>query len=242
MDYQKHYNLLCERAKNRTITDYTERHHIVPKCLGGSNDKENLVFLTPEEHYVAHQLLTKIYPNHRGLVWAAIQMTGHSKTEQRNNKLYGWLRRKYSYLAKQRTGEQNGSFGKYWYHNPETEEVVKCSPEEVPNGFIRGRTISEIMVCSNCGKEFRKEKKSKKKYCSYECRIEALKRTLKENNKAKYKAEYFWDLFKKSNCKSLNEFVRTCEEWPHSLPALTKLFVKYIPDYEKRVGKSKQKS
>lgn len=34
-------------------------HHIIPKPLGGSNDKSNLVLLTPEEHYIAHYYLWK---------------------------------------------------------------------------------------------------------------------------------------------------------------------------------------
>ncbi|XAO17074.1 homing endonuclease [Escherichia phage FL23] len=60
MNYEKIYNSLIDRARNRALTGYKERHHIIPKCLGGSNDASNLVDLTPEEHYVAHQLLVKI--------------------------------------------------------------------------------------------------------------------------------------------------------------------------------------
>lgn len=93
MDYVKHYSLLIERAKGRTLEGYSERHHITPKCLGGSNLKENIVKLTPEEHYVAHQLLVKIYPNHKGLIWSLMQMTGGNKRQPRRNKVYGWTRR-----------------------------------------------------------------------------------------------------------------------------------------------------
>lgn len=46
MDYQKHYNNLIDRARNRLLENYTENHHIIPKCMNGSND---LVSLTPEE-------------------------------------------------------------------------------------------------------------------------------------------------------------------------------------------------
>lgn len=89
MDYLKHYNLLVEKAENRVTEDYSEKHHIIPKCIGGSNDKSNVVELTPEEHYVAHQLLVKIYPGNHSLVFAA-----HMMTAGRNcNKTYGWLRR-----------------------------------------------------------------------------------------------------------------------------------------------------
>lgn len=36
-----------------------EKHHIVPKSIGGSDDKSNLVLLTFKEHFVCHHLLTK---------------------------------------------------------------------------------------------------------------------------------------------------------------------------------------
>lgn len=92
MNYTKHYNLLIERAKIRILNDYTERHHIIPKCMGGNNAKENIARLTPEEHFVAHQLLVKIYPNNAKLVFAVLMMT--RKSHNRSNKIYGWIRRK----------------------------------------------------------------------------------------------------------------------------------------------------
>jgi hypothetical protein len=98
MDYEKHYNLLIERAKGRTLEGYSERHHIIPKCMGGSNSKDNLVRLTAEEHYVAHQLLVKMYPNNHKLIWAATAMSYGNKKQKRrnNNKSYAWLRKRFS--------------------------------------------------------------------------------------------------------------------------------------------------
>ena len=63
MNYEKHYNLLIERAKTRVIKGYTEKHHIIPKCMGGTDDASNISILTPEEHYIAHLLLVKMYPS-----------------------------------------------------------------------------------------------------------------------------------------------------------------------------------
>lgn len=98
MNYERHYNNLINRAKNRLLEGYTEKHHIVPRCMGGSDWIDNIVSLTPEEHYVAHQLLIKIYPDNKKLVYAA-----HMMTVGRNNKLHGWLRRKLSKLQKGNT-------------------------------------------------------------------------------------------------------------------------------------------
>ncbi|MGZ7204812.1 HNH endonuclease signature motif containing protein, partial [Streptococcus pyogenes] len=60
MDYQRHYNSLMDRAKYRNLNCYKELHHIIPRCMGGSDDKDNLVYLTAAEHFVAHQLLLKM--------------------------------------------------------------------------------------------------------------------------------------------------------------------------------------
>ena len=42
--------------------EYKEQHHIIPKCMGGSDDEENLVDLLLREHVIAHKLLADIYP------------------------------------------------------------------------------------------------------------------------------------------------------------------------------------
>ena len=96
MDYQTHYDNLINRAKNRKLDIYTESHHIIPRCINGTDDKHNLVDLTPEEHFVAHQLLIKIYPNNSSIIFAAVMM---GATRQ-NNKVYGWLKRKMSVIRK----------------------------------------------------------------------------------------------------------------------------------------------
>jgi len=94
MNYLLHYDRLITRSsKTKPLNVYTEGHHIIPKCLGGI-DEDNIVYLTPEEHYVAHQLLVKMNPEHRGLIFAAHMMTVDAHGSRANNKQYGWLRRK----------------------------------------------------------------------------------------------------------------------------------------------------
>lgn len=58
--YTKIYFSLIEKAKQQTIDGYCEKHHIVPKCLGGLDTPENLVKLTARQHFIAHLLLTKM--------------------------------------------------------------------------------------------------------------------------------------------------------------------------------------
>ena len=95
MKYLGHYDRLIQRAQSRSLDGYKEKHHIVPRCMGGSNDPSNLVDLTAEEHFVAHQLLVKIYPNIKGLAFACLKMIGNP-WGKRSNKAYGWLRKKHS--------------------------------------------------------------------------------------------------------------------------------------------------
>jgi len=62
--YSVWYFNIINKAKLRnwtkkTATTYVENHHIIPKSLGGGNDKSNLVFLTAKEHYICHLLLIR---------------------------------------------------------------------------------------------------------------------------------------------------------------------------------------
>lgn len=135
MNYQKIYDSLIQRSKIRTLSGYSELHHIIPKCMGGSDDNHNLARLTPEEHYLAHQLLIRIHPLNTKLIYAAAMMIPNRPT----NKMYGWLKRK---LAKAKSIEQSGSgnsqFGSRWCHNPITKENKKIRGR-LPNGWVFGR-------------------------------------------------------------------------------------------------------
>jgi len=110
MNYIEHYNRLNERTQDRVLDGYTERHHIVPKCMGGGDDPSNISILTAREHYVAHLLLVKIYPHNRKLIFAAHRMTSGKQKERTGNILYAWLREKHaknmSVLYKGKTYEE----------------------------------------------------------------------------------------------------------------------------------------
>jgi hypothetical protein len=60
--YTKWYNNIISNAQTRSLPEntYIEKHHIIPRSLGGSNDHTNLVKLTAREHFVCHLLLTKM--------------------------------------------------------------------------------------------------------------------------------------------------------------------------------------
>lgn len=84
MNYQRIYGQIVDRAKTRVLEKeiYREKHHIIPKCLGGSDDKENLVELTAREHFLCHWLLARIYPNNSKIRYAFWIMCGGGNSRQ----------------------------------------------------------------------------------------------------------------------------------------------------------------
>jgi len=100
MDYNKHYHLLIEKCKNKNRTGYLENHHIVPRCLGGDDSEKNLVLLTPEEHFIAHKLLTKIYPNNLRILYAFNFMSSPISGRKIDNKKFGFVRKQLSEMMK----------------------------------------------------------------------------------------------------------------------------------------------
>lgn len=67
-------NIISERGQWNPPTKYWEGHHILPKCLGGkgrSTSKHlNIIWLTAQEHFIAHKLLVECYPNVEKLSYA----------------------------------------------------------------------------------------------------------------------------------------------------------------------------
>jgi hypothetical protein len=143
MDYQYHYDKLIERAKDRTIPQnlYCERHHIIPKCLGGNNSKANIVKLLPKEHYIAHLLLFNLYPNNKSLAYSFWMMSNGYKKDKRtyrvSGKVYEEIRNKISSIMKERT-----PFFKGKTHTKESKQKNRDAHIGKPGTWI-GRVHSE---------------------------------------------------------------------------------------------------
>jgi len=63
--YTRAYYRIVHKALTESYSGYTETHHIVPVCLGGTNSKDNLVRLSLKQHRLCHKLLTRMvaYPD-----------------------------------------------------------------------------------------------------------------------------------------------------------------------------------
>lgn len=86
--YTRWYYQIINNAKLRQSTGYTEKHHIIPRSLGGSNGKDNIVALTAREHFLCHLMLTRMTISNakKKMVLAVFYLTGRGKAE-RNNKI-----------------------------------------------------------------------------------------------------------------------------------------------------------
>jgi 5-methylcytosine-specific restriction endonuclease McrA len=89
--YSKCYDNIIHRAKSRDLPKeiYTEKHHIIPRSLGGTNNVANLVRLTAKEHRLVHILLPKmtIDPAHTKSMWYALWMMLRTKNKDQQRQV-----------------------------------------------------------------------------------------------------------------------------------------------------------
>lgn len=120
----------CSRRIAKKLLGYVERHHIIPKSLGGSNEPNNLVWLTAEEHLQIHLLLIKMVEGReplRKMHAAAVRMCNpQSKTQQRIfNKNYDDIRKEAATLHSQYMKEKHAGFKNPFFNKKHTEESKK---------------------------------------------------------------------------------------------------------------------
>jgi hypothetical protein len=242
--YSAIYEKIMYRAKNReSITGYIENHHIIPRCMGGTDEKENIVPLTPEEHYVCHQLLVKIYPDHVGL-WRAVYMMTYATNStkgRKGNKLYGWLKRKNKW--KERVLNKCQYCGKENF-------ILKCFKRKFCSKSCKNSSqqIKINKKCKHCENDFfvTSYESKKRKFCSPECSSLSQKRIAKKNCK-KCKKEFSGEpnlISKRTFCslKCVSESLKGIKRMVPERVKITSKPCKYCgkPIYGKP-GKLKQK-
>lgn len=152
MDYKKVYDQLVEKAKPRGLDKtkhegYFEIHHIVPRCMGGGDEEENLVMLTGREHYIAHILLWKMYPKNSKLFYAAWMMANFSFVNS-NSRIYQKLKEEHVKTLEERSG----------FNNPNYRDLTgeKCGRLTVVKqvGWSEGKKGASLWLCvCECGTE-----------------------------------------------------------------------------------------
>lgn len=138
MNYSKIYDDFIQSRTNRNINGYFEKHHILPRSMGGNDSSENIVKLTAREHFFAHLLLAKIYG---GKMWAALSFMSRSKTNGSKyhictSKQYELAKKKDSeWRSKKYIGDNNPFYGKK--HNSESLKKMKSPRQNTKNLYGR---------------------------------------------------------------------------------------------------------
>ena len=144
-------NILDTRGRFNCGDEYCERHHIKPRCLGGTDEKDNLIDLFAREHFKAHRLLALENPENDGLIYSWWIMS-HGKNQNRITHLvtaeeYEEARialsnAKKKFLSnpenhpmygKHRFGKDNPNYGNYW-----TDEQKQKQSE-----ILKGKMVGE---------------------------------------------------------------------------------------------------
>lgn len=150
MNYKRIYDTIILNAQTRQkfgifnhLKHKYEKHHIIPRCVGGKDNKENIVKLTCKEHFICHLLLTKIYtePKQKKSLYAAyLYMAGIATqkglTEKRNSRQYVAYKKAISEML---SGDGNPMYGKT------TSDLQKQRVSEVNKGKVVSEETREKM-------------------------------------------------------------------------------------------------
>src|SRR5574343_1624282 len=119
----KYFYLYLKILSKPDTTGYTEKHHILPRSMGGLDAKTNLIQISSRKHFLAHYLLTKCVKQKTkswySMVKAFNMMSTSSSTQQRyiNSRLYESNRKHMSVtMSVLQTSENNSQYGSQWIH------------------------------------------------------------------------------------------------------------------------------
>jgi len=131
--YTKTYWKLINSRKllNRVFDNKIhQKHHIIPKSLGGNDSGDNIIILTFKEHYICHLLLVEMVKgiNKSKMIYGFFRFHSEKYTSAKsfdlfmksfsmdlngkNNPFYG---KKHSYETKRKISENHGMKGKSCY-------------------------------------------------------------------------------------------------------------------------------
>lgn len=138
-------NIIETRGRFACGEEYHERHHILPKSCGGTNDKDNLIDLFAREHFIAHQLLAEENPDNENLIYAYVAMSFASNKHKERYRLtpeeYENVRITFSNMLKKKY-ENKENHPSYGTHISEERKRIIGNANR-GNKYCVGRVISE---------------------------------------------------------------------------------------------------
>lgn len=223
MNYRRIYFSLIRKRKNTLLNGcYFERHHIIPKSLGGSDDKKNIVHLLAREHYIAHLLLARMFSNkikNAKMKLAVAIMLLNGKNQERyyiNSRRFEKIRILISEgNSLLQDGINNSQFGTMWITNKIQNKKIKQG-EVIPVGWELGR--------------FTKEAKIRE-----EIKLEKLRlREIKKKEKEVFYTRLY-ELYVDGG------WIAIKNEYPHSKPNFVKECQRYVKSFKPQNGKKRGK-
>lgn len=191
--YLNRYNKFILHYRKNLNEGYCEKHHIIPKCMGGNDDIDNLILLPARAHIVAHELLMKAYPDSRKLKHAFAAMALMENDSQHRR----YSSRQYE-LAKIARSEALKGVPRPEY----VKEKLRTKKPYTAN-YKKPKSRQHALNISNALKGYKKTKE-------HICKIaESRKITMK--NQTEKKAQHYRSLFidsklsKSEFCKKHNE-------------------------------------
>lgn len=172
MNYLKIHDSIIERSKSRIKPDcYCENHHILPRSMGGTDDKENLTYLTAREHFLIHWILYKINKN------SSMALAFFSMSKSVGNGRVRYTSRSFKYareagakaVSEMKSGKKHHMYGLTGNRNPNYGSKRSEKTKEKLSISAKNRTgskngMSRKIMCINTGEVFESLASAKNKY------------------------------------------------------------------------------
>jgi hypothetical protein len=198
MNYERVYKQIIARAKDRKLDGYKERHHIIPKCMNGTNNLDNLVDLTAREHFLAHWLLHEMFPDNADLrysFWSMCRSSDNQKRYTPSSRIYEYAKhkmlevwQKFKPSDVQINSIKASLTGTKWYHKLDGSNLrtFPDNPKIVEEGWMQGRfNGKQISNKANKDREKKYEGKKMPATSNKKCSIDGV-----EFESAKAAADY----------------------------------------------------
>lgn len=154
--YKKFILWCLSKRDNKKVSGYA-RHHILPKCLAGKNNPENLVYLSYREHFLAHYILSKSYPLNMNLRCAAGYI-GNSLASLSSGKFFSISLKKISELYKEMVSVKDTRTGDYSVV-PREQFLTNSYLVGVTKGLVYARDMEGITQELSC-EEFKNNREN----------------------------------------------------------------------------------
>lgn len=238
MDYKKIYNSLMSKRQQIPYKEgYHEKHHIIPRSIGGTNESDNIVCLTAREHFIAHLLLSKMFIE-GSINWIKMQkalllMFSESIDQIRYtpSRWYAHCRERIAMANSfNQSGKGNSQYGKCWIYHNILKQSKSIHREDLAQYLCEGWQVGRIIKWDKLI-NIKKERNTKSKVNHTN-----IHKLSKEEQTKKYTEwyqiynQYGWEKF----CQITG--------YSKSKPNLVTRFKMHVPEFKPQNGKKRGKN